>query len=77
MKTSLWGWLILIAGSGVYFILNLVHLVRQLVTPQFLSWVWTHAFLWVDVQAVRFTLEAVQPLWRAVLLFLSVASSLW
>ncbi len=77
MKTSLWGWLILIVGSGVYFILNLVHLARQLVTPQFLSWVWAHGFLWVDVQAVRFMLEAVQPLWRAVLLFLSVVSSLW
>ncbi len=76
MKTSFWGWLILIAGSGIYFISNLVHLVRQLVTPQFLFWIWTHGFLWADVQAIRFALEAVQPLWKAVLLFMSVVTSL-
>ncbi len=77
MKKSLWGWLILIAGSGIFFISNLIHLVRHLVTPQNLLWVWTHGFVWVDVHTVRLAVEAVQPLWKAVLLFQSVASSLW
>ncbi len=76
MKTSFWGWLILIAGSWIYFISCLVHLAGHLVTPQFSWWTWMHGFLWIDTQAIRLAVDAVQSLWKAATLFLSVAASL-
>ena len=75
MKSSFCGWLILIAGSGIFFVSTMFSLAWRLSASQPVWWIWMHNVFDFGSQAARHAAESLQPVWKVVLLFLSVVTS--